>query len=68
MSRGHGPGQNANSLTVSKVAGDQSLAGVAALVRLKCSGVRRSWEGLPGSGCDVEGVDEVALRGRKVVV
>lgn len=50
MSRGHGPGQDASSLTVSKVAGDQSLARVAALVNAECSGLRGSWEGLLGQG------------------
>lgn len=61
MSRGHGPGQNASSLTVSKVAGDQSLARVAALVNADCSRPEGCWEGLPGH----PGVSLTGLRGQR---
>lgn len=44
MSQGHGPSQNASSLTESKVAGDQSHAGAAALVLCKSSGSPCLWE------------------------
>ena len=44
MSQGHGPSQSASPLTVSKVAGDQSHASVAALVLFKSSGSARLWK------------------------
>ena len=44
MSQDHGPDQNASPLTVSKVAGDQSLARAAALVLSKSSGSAWLWK------------------------
>lgn len=44
MSQGHGPSQSASPLTVSKVAGDQSHASVAALVLCKSNGSAPVWK------------------------
>jgi hypothetical protein len=71
MSRDHGPGQSASSLTVSKVAGDQSHAGAAALVLHQFKIRRVRWEGLSSSaisGRNIEGVEQGALQRTEIVV
>jgi|GEM_PF-5071711 len=49
MSQSHGPSQSASPLTVSKVAGDQSHAGAAALVPDKSSGSAPLWKAARGA-------------------